>query len=524
MKKFLYTFLILTIAILWSSCRKDFVTVPSSGQLQFSKDTVYLDTIFTNIGSSTYNLKVYNRSDDDIRIPTIQLGEGESSKYRLNVDGIAGKVFQDIELLANDSMFVFVESTIDINDFSGGNQFLYTDAIEFDTGSNEQKVELVTLVQDAVFLYPQQFDDGTIETLLLSVDEEGNESRIEGFFLEDTELNWTNEKPYVVYGYAAVGQNKVLNIEAGARVHFHADSGLIIGNLGSLQVNGMQSTTEELEGEVIFEGDRLEPLFANVPGQWGTIWLTDGSTNNNFNFATIKNASIGILTENSDGTSNPTLTFNNSKIYNSATVGLLARTGNVEANNSVIGSAGQASLYLNLGGEYTFRHCTFANYWSNSFRVFPTVLLDNYLDLGNGTILKRPLDATFSNCIIDGANGIELFLDKENENDGDFVYNFKNCIIKFNDFNNRFLNDDLYNFSNASIFDDVALTLNNDEIDFKDTAKNEFIIGLNSAAIGVGDANITAMFAPIDVIGTTRIVAPNGKTDAGAFQHITFDD
>ena len=156
MKKFLYTFLILAITILWSSCRKDFVTVPSSGQLQFSKDTVFLDTVFTNIGSSTYNLKVYNRSDDDINIPSIQLGEGSASKYRLNVDGIAGKVFEDIELLANDSMYIFIETTIDINDFSGGNQFLYTDAIEFDTGSNQQKVELVTLVQDAVFLYPQQ--------------------------------------------------------------------------------------------------------------------------------------------------------------------------------------------------------------------------------------------------------------------------------------------------------------------------------------------------------------------------------
>ena len=119
MKKFFYTFLILAITILWSSCRKDFVTIPSSGQLQFSKDTVYLDTVFTNIGSSTYNLKVYNRSDDDISIPTIQLGEGESSKYRLNVDGIAGRVFENIELLANDSMFIFVETTmLNYNDYT----------------------------------------------------------------------------------------------------------------------------------------------------------------------------------------------------------------------------------------------------------------------------------------------------------------------------------------------------------------------------------------------------------------------
>ncbi|MFK7749791.1 MAG: hypothetical protein AB8B65_15450 [Kordia sp.] len=520
MKKFLYAFLILTITILWSSCRKDFVTVPSSGQLQFSKDTVYLDTVFTNIGSSTYNLKVYNRSDDDIRIPTIQLGEGENSNYRLNIDGIAGKVFEDVELLANDSMFVFVETTLDINDFAGGNQFLYTDAIEFDTGSNEQKVELVTLVQDAVFLYPQQFDDGTIETLLLGVDDEGNESRVEGFFLEDTELDWTNEKPYVVYGYAAVGQNQVLNIEAGTRVHFHADSGLIVGNLGSLQVNGALSMTEELENEVIFEGDRLEPGFANVPGQWGTIWLTDGSTNNKIEYATIKNATIGVLTENSDDPNNPTLLLNNSQIHNSATVGLLARTGHIEANNSVIGSAGQASLYLNLGGKYTFRHCTFANYWSNSFRVFPTVLIDNFLDVGNGTIFTADLvQADFSNCIIYGNNGIELLFNKvENDSSVLLKYNFKNCLIKFDDFNNRFVNDPLYNFNDTDIFENIVF---NSDPDFKNTDTSEFIIGDNSGAIGIGN---TPSSAPIiiqnDILGNPRSI----MSDVGAYNHTTFDD
>ncbi|MEM6684564.1 MAG: hypothetical protein AAF617_02120 [Bacteroidota bacterium] len=518
MKKLLYTFLILTITILWSSCRKDFVTVPSSGQLQFSKDTVYLDTIFTNIGSSTYNLKVYNRTDDDIRIPTIQLGQGESSRYRLNVDGVAGKVFEDVELLANDSMFVFVETTLDINDFSNSGQFLYTDAIEFDAGSNQQKVELVTLVKDAVFLFPQRFNDGTVETLLLGVDDEGNETRIEGFFLEDSELNWTNEKPYVIYGYAAVGQNKVLNIDPGARVHFHANSGLIVGNMGSLQVNGMLSATEELENEVIFEGDRLEPGFANVPGQWGTIWLTDGSTNNLINYATIKNASVGILTDNSDGTENPTLRLNNSKIYNSATVGLLARTGFVTAENTVIGDAGQASLYCNLGGRYEFKHCTFANYWNNSFRVFPTVLLDNFLDLGDGTIVNSDLvQADFTNCIIDGNNSIELLVDPT-ENDSSVLlrYNFKNCLIKFDDFQNRFTNDPLYNFNDTDIFSNNVFNL---DADFRDTDTNDFRIGQNSGANGIGDSIITSE-VPNDVLGVAR----TNPSDAGAYKSTIFSD
>ena len=140
MKRYLYFTLTLGFLILWSSCRKDFEFSPSTGSLQFSKDTVYLDTVFTNIGSSTYNLKVYNKSDNDISIPNVRLALGETSNYRLNVDGIAGKSFNNIEVLAKDSLYIFIESTIDFNNFTNpdGN-YLYTDQIEFDAGSNLQK-------------------------------------------------------------------------------------------------------------------------------------------------------------------------------------------------------------------------------------------------------------------------------------------------------------------------------------------------------------------------------------------------
>jgi len=107
-----YFLLILVTIISFSSCRNDFETVPSTGNLEFSRDTVFLDTVFTNIGSSTFNLKVFNRSDDDISIPSVQLGLGETSDYRLNVNGVPGRVFEDVEILANDSIFIFVETTL----------------------------------------------------------------------------------------------------------------------------------------------------------------------------------------------------------------------------------------------------------------------------------------------------------------------------------------------------------------------------------------------------------------------------
>ena len=132
--KRLLTFLIcFSVLIFWSSCRNDFEFSPSTGNLEFARDTVYLDTVFTNIGSSTYNLKVYNRSDEDIVIPTIQLENGVSSYYRMNIDGTTGladdqegKFFEDVELLANDSLYIFIETTIDIEALSNSDiQFLY---------------------------------------------------------------------------------------------------------------------------------------------------------------------------------------------------------------------------------------------------------------------------------------------------------------------------------------------------------------------------------------------------------------
>ena len=146
MKRILYFILTLSFITLWSSCRKDFEFEPASGDLAFSKDTVFLDTIFSNIGSSTYALKVYNTTSDDIAIPSIRLREGITSGYRLNVDGDEGKEFSNVELLAKDSLFIFIETTFDIAAI-GDTSFLYTDAIQFNSGDNLQEVQLVTLVQ-----------------------------------------------------------------------------------------------------------------------------------------------------------------------------------------------------------------------------------------------------------------------------------------------------------------------------------------------------------------------------------------
>ncbi|MDO6596948.1 hypothetical protein Q4512_08475 [Oceanihabitans sp. 2_MG-2023] len=517
MKKTLYFLICFTFLLLWSSCRKDFNFSSSNGNLGFSKDTVYLDTVFTNIGSSTYNLKVYNRSSEDISISSVKLALGESSEYRLNVDGIAGKSFENVEILAKDSMYIFVETTIDINDLPNlENEFLYTDKIEFDAGSNQQTVDLVTLVQDAVFIYPDKDNTtGVIETLTLDIGGQEVETEIQGRYLETDELTFTNQKPYVIYGYAAVPNNETLNIEAGARVHFHANSGLLVSEGASLQVNGELSTDQEiLENQVIFESDRLEPAFANVPGQWGTIWLLDGSRNNIINYATILNAAVGVLSEGNPDSIIDNLTITNSQIYNSSNFGVLGRNTSISAENLVINNAGQTSFAATLGGRYNLTHCTIANYWSSSFRQFPALLINNFQETEDATFVANLTEANFNNCIIYGNDNPEFIIDEIE--DAALVFNFKftNCLVRFSDTNNTFSGAN-YDFDDTTKYENIIF---NQEPDFRDSSANDLIIGDDSAANNQGNTTFASQ-VPLDILGVNRTASP----DLGAYQHITFE-
>ncbi len=520
MKKSLYFVLTLVFLISWSSCRKEFDLAPSTGNLEFSKDTVYLDTVFTNIGSSTYNLKVYNRSNNDLSIPSVRLALGDASEYRLNVDGIPGRSFEDIQVLAEDSIFIFVETTIDINNLPNTNgEFLYTDAIEFDSGGNQQKVELVTLVKDATFIFPDRDGStGIIETLTLDINGESVDTEIQGRYLEDDELNFTNEKPYVIYGYAAVGANKTLTFDAGTRVHFHANSGLLVTDQGTLKVNGELSTdTELLENEVIFEGDRLEPGFSDVPGQWGTIWLFQGSLDNEIEYATIKNATVGIVSDNEPNplTTDNKLVVRNTQIYNSSNFGILARATSILAENIVINNSGQSSFAGTLGGKYNFTHCTITNYWNNSFRQFPSLLLNNFvLDENNNATVNDLTEANFTNCIIYGNENIEFLLDPIEG--AAFNFNFNTSLLRFNDPNGNFDSNPNYDFSNSTLYNNI---ITDGSPDFKDSSLNLMMIGEESAGNNIGDVN-AALQIPFDLLGVSRVTSP----DIGAYQSIVFEN
>jgi hypothetical protein len=242
-----------------------------------------------------------------------------------------------------------------------------------------------------------------------------------------------------------------------------------------------------------------------VPGQWGTIWLTDGSTNNKLNHATIKNATIGLLIQNNDGT---TATIKNTQIYDSANYGILAQTAKINGENLVINNAGQASLACSYGGNYTFTHCTFNNNWNSSQQV--AVSVSNYI-LGAVPEVKDLTAATFNNCIIYGSYSNEMILNKKTG--VDFEYQFNNCLLKFDNVSNQFTTNPDYQFeTDAAHYS--AILLNKDP-KFLKVSQNKFNIDDTSSAFAKGNS---AYLIPLDILGNTRTLPP----DLGAYQSKPF--
>lgn len=478
-KPYFKTLIITSFAavLILAGCRKDAINDDPSLKLVFSADTILFDTVFTTIGSATFPLKVYNPSKATIRISSVILAGGQASNFRMNVDGVAADMVGDVEIGPGDSIYIFVEVTVDPT--IQNQPMILTDSILFLTNGNEQDVDLVAWGQDAYFHYPDHFSPNLPPYSLVSG-------------------TWSNDKPHVIYGYAVVDEDSVLTVQAGTQVHLHNSSVLWIYDGGSLKVQG--SSTDP----VVFQGDRLENAYKDVPGQWGRIWLSAGSIDNMIDHAIIRNGSIGLHIDTLGASANPTLTLSNTIIENMTIAGLYAQGSWVEATNTVITNCGQFGVVLSIGGKYEFRHCTLGNYWSYGVRQTPSLVLNNYYEDINGNIQVRNLaGAYFGNCIIHGGNGEEIYLDSANTS-GKFSYTFENCIVKTE-----------LDISTLSSF--ISCLKNPAQGLFMDYNENDLHLILNSPAIDFGNPMISSGL-PNDLDGTGRLLdlAP----DAGAYEFV----
>ncbi|MCK4751345.1 MAG: hypothetical protein KAT15_30010, partial [Bacteroidales bacterium] len=88
----------------------------SEARLSFTLDTVFFDTVFTTVGTVTESFRIKNPHNQFVMIDEISLAGGASSVFRINVDGEPGTNFSNVEIAPKDSMYVFVEATLDPNE------------------------------------------------------------------------------------------------------------------------------------------------------------------------------------------------------------------------------------------------------------------------------------------------------------------------------------------------------------------------------------------------------------------------
>lgn len=363
-------------------------------QLEFSADTILFDTVFTTIGSVTLPLKVYNQNSESIRIQEISLEQGVDSPFRINIDGFVGPSAMDLPLLAGDSLWIFIEVTIDPT--QAALPFVIEDHIRFVTNGNEQRVNLTAWGQNA------HFHGG-----LNGINSISNCNEI-----------WNPDLPHVVYGILRVDAGCSLTILPGTEVYVHKGGGLFIYQ-STLHIAG------ELGEEVIFQGDRLDEGYEDEAAQWGIeidvdleteygidtytalrggIWIF-GGVNCEINHAIIQNGTIGIQVDTTGTSSGPALFLRNTRIHNMSAMGLLAQGATIDGYNNLFYDCGQSTAVFALGGTYRFDHCSFLNYWSGGVRQAPSVLFTDWYEDINGQIQERTLAGSeFNNCIFWGNN------------------------------------------------------------------------------------------------------------------------
>jgi hypothetical protein len=466
---------IFSFTLFWG-CEREYVLQGGSQELSFSTDTVAFDTIFTSIGSTTQNFRVYNPVQEDVIIDAVELAGGDDSDFIINVNGIAGSMVYDVPVRGNDSLFVFVE--VNVNPTSENSPFVVSDSIFFYTGNQIYTIHLLAYGQNVIPLRRE-----TLKT-----------------------QTFNKDKPYLIYDWVVVDSMETLTIEPGTRLYFHKDASLLV--LGTLRVNG------EVDAPVIFTSDRLDEWYKDKPGQWGYIQLMPGSRDHVINNAVISNSTRGLVVDSVGiEEEHPPLFLNNVRIEHIASQGLIAQNSAIVASNSVFGDCGSASVALTAGGNYKFYHCTIANYFTWNYRSTPALVISNYYYTDADSEDKEyiPLEAAnFYNCIVYGRNDNELKLDFEIDDNKDFAewanVNFDHTLLKV-------LEEIKTAWSHA--FGEGVLF--NEDPDFVDINKYNYQLDSASVARDAGALSVGRDY-PEDILGNSR--TKDKAPDLGAYERV----
>ena len=484
-----YLYIIL-IVINFSSCKNDFENYSTNTQdlLTFSIDTLSFDTVLTTVNSPALSFMVYNKNSKPLLISSVQLAGGANSNFKINVDGMAGSSFENVEISAKDSLLVLVN--VKPKENGQYTPALFNDYIVFVTNNVQQKVVLEAFGQDVY----------TWKGVILSTDS----------ILD-------NQKPYLIYDSLVIDKNATVYIGEGSVFYMYNNAQLIVN--GTVKIKG------SVDKPVIFRGSRTDNMitipYDLIPGRWGGIRFGSESYGNMLENVRIRNGSYGIVLDVSGDPFRSKLSMMNVVVTNVAGTLLQAVNCNITAENCEFSNAKDALLNI-VGGYSVFTHCTFVNYypttinpdlgWGSSKNK--TLILSNVVlnwD-GKGNDYYPVIKAGFYNSIIWGKNytsdsGISM----EKSPNVDFSYLFQNCLLP-----NQGTNDDHFVnclFQVDPLFQktDLINPLTGDWYPSFDFRLKE-----NSPARDVANPG-TASQIPYDLNGFFRLT--DEKPDLGAYEY-----
>ena len=413
---------ILSFIVLLSACRKDSFINSADARVSISADTLHYDTVFTSVGSVTQSFKIINDNNQKLRLTSVKLIGGAGSKYKMNVDGVATNEVTNLDIEANDSIYVFVSVTINPN--AANLPFIVSDSILINYNGNNRYVQLQAYGQNANFLSNRVITGNVV---------------------------WTNNLPYVILGSIRIDTTATLTIQPGCKIYSHADAPFIVD--GVLTVNGIKTNP------VTFTGDRLDEGYKDLPASWPGIYFRGSSKNNVLTYALVKNAYQAIVTEKPSVNANPKVVLHQCIIDNAYDAGILSVNSSLQADNSLISNCG-SNIILNYGGVYNFTHCTVAAYSTNYIlHKNPMLSVNNFTQLASGT-LTADLNAVFHNNIFWSDEGIvtkELEVIKQGANPFTVLFE-KNIYRSAADPSNSSLTGNIRNADPA--FDSINVTKN----------------------------------------------------------------
>ena len=366
----IFSFLLLAVAC---SDYESFSNNPNF-RLTFSEDTIAFDTLISTIPSSTKTLYAFNNNKDGMRISTIRLEGGERSHFRVNVDGryLAEGIWQDFEVLRNDSLVIRIEMT---PPEVGNNEPLYF----------EDKL---------LFL----LENGVQQTVVLSGGAVDAYIKKEGIIIESDETLLT-DKPYVIYDSLVVKSGATLTLTEGTTLMFHDKAALHV--YGKLMVQG------SIEKPVVLRGDRMDHMFDyllydNTPSRWEGIIIHRGSYGNELFQCDLHSSCFGIICEDTEqvtpDTTKPSVTLDCCILHNIGGDGLQLNNCVSNVTNTQISNTLGHTVNIS-GGSHTFLYSTLAQFYPFTANRGDGLHLTSSEDGSEYGLLRK---AHFINCVITG--------------------------------------------------------------------------------------------------------------------------